>query len=65
MALSSRWCPGNYQVVRNVNPSEFGRAIPLIGKDGMPIAYFEQDGDSFYSLVTTSTTQIRQQAKCT
>ena len=30
--------PGNYQVVRNVNPSNFDTAVPLIGKDGMPIA---------------------------
>ena len=42
--------PGNYQVVRNVNPSNFDTAVPLIGKDGMPIAYFEQDGDRLLQL---------------
>ena len=41
---------GNYQVVTEVNPSEFGRAIPLIGKDGMPIAHFERVGEQLLQL---------------
>ena len=42
--------PGNYQVVRDVNPASFERAIPLIGKDGMPIAHFERVGDQLLQL---------------
>ena len=41
---------GNFQVIDGVNPSTFPDAVPLIGKDGMPIAFFEKKDDGFLQL---------------